>query len=73
MKILFKSIYLYFLGLRAEFYKHHFDAVMDRYVSHGKDISCRRLTDMSNKSYGLYKKFRECEKTLKYEISIKRT
>ncbi|MBQ8301277.1 MAG: hypothetical protein IJX57_04870 [Clostridia bacterium] len=71
MKILIKSIYLFLFGLYVEAYKKHFDSVMDRYIEKGHDISCIRLTKMSNKSYQLYVDFKEYEKSLKYDILLK--
>lgn len=67
-----KSIYLFFLGVYAEFYKQHFDRLMDKYIKNGNDISSPRLTKMSNNSYNLYVKFREYEKNLKYDINLRK-
>ncbi len=71
MKILMKSIHLFLFGVYVEAYKKHFDSVMDSYIKKGLDISSKRLTKMSDKSYQLYVDFKEYEKSLKHDILLK--
>lgn len=72
MKLLIKATYLFLLGVYAETYKRSFDAAMDRCIKKGGDMSSSYLTAKSNRSYALYVKFREYEKTLRREIHIKK-
>lgn len=39
MKLLFKSIYLFLLGVYAECYKKRFDYVMDKTIKNGGNIA----------------------------------
>ena len=72
MKVLFKSFYLYFLGVVADSHKRVFNKAVDRAIMRGGDISSRRLTRMSDRSYRLYLKFREIEKDVNYKLSTVR-
>ncbi len=72
MKLLLKATYLFLLGIYAETYKRGFDAAVDRRVKKGGNISCAALTRKSDRSYGLYVKFREYENDLRHEIDIKK-
>lgn len=69
MKVLFKSFYLYFLGVLADGYKRAFDTAVDKCIAKGGDISSRRLTRMSDISYGLYRRFRDMEKEVRRELA----
>lgn len=71
MKVFFKSFYLYFLGVLADGYKKAFDSAVDRCISRGGDISSKRLTRMSDRSYSLYMKFQELEKDINRELHLK--
>ena len=68
MKLLFKSIYLFLLGVYAECYKKRFDYVMDKTIKNGGNIASASLTRMSNRCYALYTRFKECEKELRCDI-----
>ena len=68
MKLLFKSIYLFLLGVYAECYKKRFDYVMDKAIKNGGNIASASLTRMSNRCYALYTRFKECEKELRCDM-----
>ncbi|MGN0106247.1 MAG: hypothetical protein ACI4A5_00945 [Hominilimicola sp.] len=68
MKLLFKSIYLFLLGVYAECYKKRFDYIMDKTIKKGGNIASPSLTHMSNRCYALYTRFKEREKELCYEM-----
>lgn len=68
MKLLFKSIYLFLLGVYAECYKKRFDYVMDKTIKKGGNIAATSLTRMSNRCYALYMHFKEYEKELHYDM-----
>ena len=72
MKILIKSLNIFLLGAWADIYKRRFDNAIDRCIRRGGNIAGKRLTRMSNKSYDLYMRFRECEKDLSYMMEISR-
>lgn len=72
MKILIKSLNIFLLGAWADIYKKRFDNAIDRCIRRGGNIAGKRLTRMSNKSYDLYIRFRECEKDLLYMLELRR-
>lgn len=69
MKVLFQSFLLFFLGVLADSHKRVFDKAIDRCIARGGDISSRRLTRMSDRSYEFYRKFRDMEKDVKRELA----
>ncbi len=72
MKLLFKSIYLFLLGVYAECYKKRFDCIMDKTIKKGGNIAAASLTRLSHRCYSLYIRFKECEKELHYEMNRQR-
>lgn len=68
MKILFNSIHLFLFSLYVDFYKYRFDYAVKKRLKCGKDISSKKLTQMSDKCYYLFYSFIEKEKRLRYEI-----
>ncbi|MCH5211164.1 MAG: hypothetical protein J1F01_09420 [Oscillospiraceae bacterium] len=72
MKLLIKSVYLFLFGLYVELCKKRFDAIMDRTIRNGGDISAAALTKRSNRCYELYSHFLDYEKSLRYEITQKK-
>ena len=64
MKILFNSIHLFLFSLYVDFYKYRFDCA----VKNGKDISTKKLTQMSDKCYYLFNSFIEKEKRLRLKM-----
>ena len=49
MKILFNSIHLFFFSLYVDFYKYRFDCAVKKRLKNGKNISTKKLTQMSDK------------------------
>ena len=47
MKILFNSIHLFLFSLYVDFYKYRFDRAIKKRLKNGKDISTKKLTQMS--------------------------
>lgn len=68
MKILIKSVILFFFGVYVEMCKRKFDRQMDKCITKGRDISSPRLSKSSDRCYGLYQKFRHCENELAIDI-----
>lgn len=73
MKLIFKSVYLFLLGVYVEFYKRRFDYIMDKTLNKGGDISRASLTRRSNRCYALYIRFKDYEKELRHAMSSQRT
>lgn len=71
MKVLFKSFYLYFLGILADAHKSAFDKAVERSILCGGDISSRKLIQMSDRSYRLCMKFENLENEIKNSLQIK--
>lgn len=71
MKVLFKSFCLYFLGIWADSHKKAFDRAVDRCIAKGGDISSKRLTRMSDRSYRLYMQFMALESDITRELTVK--
>lgn len=67
MKILFNSIHLFFFSLYVDFYKYRFDCAVKKRLKNGKNISTKKLTQMSDKCYYLFNSFIEKEKRLRLE------
>lgn len=65
MKVLFKSFYLYFLGLAAEYNRHALESAVLRAARRGERISGKRLTRLSDRSYRLYRRFKTAEENIK--------
>lgn len=68
MKLLFKSIYLFLLGVYAECYKKRFDRIIDKTIKKGGNIAAASLTRMSDRCYSLYTRFKDYEKELRYDV-----
>ncbi|MCI8979306.1 MAG: hypothetical protein HFE52_01420 [Clostridia bacterium] len=71
MRILIKSLSLFVLGIYIDICKKRFDSQMDKCIKNGGDISSPSLSKRSNHCYDLYVEFREREKMLRREISVK--
>ncbi len=69
MKILFNSIHLFLFSLYVDFYKYRFDRAVKKRLKNGKDISTKKLTQMSDKCYYLFNSFIEKEKRLRLKMS----
>ena len=69
MKILFNSIHLFFFSLYVDFYKYRFDCAVKKRLKNGKDISTKKLTQMSDKCYYLFNSFIEKEKRLRLKMT----
>ena len=72
MKILIKSVYLFLFGVYVELCKKRFDAIMDRTIQNGGDISATALTKRSNRCYELYSRFLDYENSLRYDMARKK-
>ena len=72
MKLLIKSVYLFIFGAYVEFSKKRFDALMDKCIKSGGDISSPSLTKRSNRCYSLYERFLARERDLRFEMSRQR-
>ena len=71
MKILFNSIHLFLFSLYVDFYKYRFDRAVKKRLKNGKDISTKKLTQMSDKCYYLFNSFIEKEKRLRLKMQTK--
>ena len=71
MKILFNSIHLFLFSLYVDFYKYRFDCAVKKRLKNGKDISTKKLTQMSDKCYYLFNSFIEKEKRLRLKMQTK--
>lgn len=69
MKILFNSIHLFLFSLYVDFYKYHLDRAIKKRLKNGKDISTKKLTQMSDKCYYLFNSFIEKEKRLRLKMT----
>ena len=69
MKILFNSIHLFLFSLYVDFYKYRFDRAVKKRLKNGKDISTKKLTQMSDKCYYLFSSFIEKEKRLRLKMT----
>ena len=67
MKVVFRSFYLYLLGVIADTYRALFNGAVKRAAKRGA-LSSSRLARMSDRSYSLYKRFYEFESVLSREI-----
>lgn len=71
MKVLFKSFYLYLLGVAAEGQRKALERAVNRYLEEGKPLSAKRLRKMSDRNYHLYKAFKTLETDIKRNLSYK--
>lgn len=71
MKVLFKSFYLYFLGVCADYYRKSLERAVERSIRKGGTVSSKRLIKMSERSYRLYKCFKAAEADIKREFNLK--
>ena len=69
MKILFNSIHLFLFSLYVDFYKYRFDCAVKKRLKNGKNISTKKLTQMSDKCYYLFNSFIEKEKRLRLKMT----
>ena len=69
MNLLIKSVHLFLFGAYVELCKKRFDAIVDKTIHTGGDISAPSLTRRANRCYELYSRFLEREKTLRIEMT----
>ena len=67
--ITINSIHLFLFSLYVDFYKYRFDRAVKKRLKNGKDISTKKLTQMSDKCYYLFNSFIEKEKRLRLKMT----